>query len=536
MRRAVALGAWIAGAALAPLHAQVTDPEPRIPIARVSRPPLRETVTLPEFEVSIRRVTGDNKDKLCLPGRPCPDPRANWGTHSTHHGFKDQPWNADESLLWLRNTGANAWPTGLMLDAITYAPAGVCPEYSSVLQGGDDRWHPDPARKNVRVAVSGRAPKRLVWYDVVACRLLEEAWIPAESGFTASGIGDGEGNLSADGRYTFLHDRERLLGRLVDMRPTRPCPVGAPPSGGMCFGPVIPLACGVAGVTCSIGHSGITPSGARVVVKYAVKGKEGGKDDMLRVYDTDLARLTLTPRRFPMDPPCRATSDIPTEPGREGFIFRLAHEDLASNPFEGGREYAIGARRKACGDDPMNRVVMVDLETGAATPISMGDPRTEAAPHHVSARASRRPGWVYVTYRSDSRCVSLSACRFSDEVVALRMSGGSGRACERYGHVRSDLDVAKGDDDDEGHAVPSLDGRHILFRSTWSRADACSPPLSCSPTGQINAYVMEKVIADKATAPPSAPAGGKPGGDVRRDLLRAPVPRVDAEDGRPVPR
>ena len=228
------------------------------------------------------------------------------------------------------------------------------------------------------------------------------------------------------------------------------------------------------------------------MVKHTVKASAGRTEDLLRVYATDLARLTASPRSFPANPPCRAVDGVPLETGARGFIFRLAHEDLASNPFDGGREYAVGARRMACGDDALGRVVMVDLETGRATAISPGDPGTEEAPHHVSARSTGRPGWVYVTYRADTRCPG--GCRFRDEIVAFPMKPAGGGTCERYGHVRSDLDALPGDDDDEGQAVPSPDGRRILFRSTWSRRDVCpgdARPDACGRPGQVNAYVMQ---------------------------------------------
>jgi hypothetical protein len=483
--------AAVLACAIRPVTAQVTDPERRIPIEPLPRPALHHPVEPSPFGVTLVRVGGDPGEPLALTG-DASGPQVSWGTRSTHHAFKDQPWNADQTFIWLRNAGDPGRPRALLLDAATLRPAGACAGYSSVLQGGDDRWHPSAGHRLVRVGVTGRSPRRLVWYDAGACRVVREADIPAERGFSPRGIGDGEGNLTQDGRYVFLHDRERLEGRLVDMQPAAPCPAGTVLSGGMCFGPVLALECGLTGASCTIGHTSLSPSGRSLVVKHTVKGRSGASEDLLRIYSTDLARLTAAPRVFPRDPPCRPVEGVPLERGDRGFIFRLAHEDIAANSFEGGREHAVGARRMACGDSAMSRVVMVDLETGLATGISPGDPRTEEAPHHVSARATGRPGWVYVTYRSDTTC--RGGCRFRDEIVAFPMKPGGGGSCERWGHVRSDLQALPGDDDDEGQAVPSPDGRQIIFRSSWSREGTC-PAGGCGRAGQVNAYVLRPAAA-----------------------------------------
>jgi hypothetical protein len=322
------------------------------------------------------------------------------------------------------------------------------------------------------------------------CSVLKSALIPSEALFTAKGIGDGEGNISADGRYVFLHDPVRAKGRLVDMRPRGNCPGGAFSSGEMCFGTVVSLDCALPDAACRIGHTTISPLGDFVVVKYSVKAKDGKQDDYLRIYRANTGNLTISPMTYPMNPPCRGSETMPQETGINGYIFRLAHEDVAVNPFDNDAEYVVGARRPSCGDSSMNRVVMVKLATGVATPISIGD--HEEAPHHVSARATQRPGWAYVTYRSDTSCSGApTGCRYRDEVVAFKMVGGDARACERWGRTRSDSHELEGDDDDEAQAVPSPDGRRVLFRSSWSLPDGCAPPSACGSESQINTYVME---------------------------------------------
>lgn len=462
------------------------------------KPPLYEPVALPTG-AALRRVGGDPGESLCFPGRPCPDPSLRWGTRSIHHGFKDQPWSADGALVWIRNGGQGSFPKALALDAATWRPALFCSQDGKGSPAGDDRWHPDPRHARVRVEVTGAAPRRLRWIDVTDCLVVRDVPIPAEGGFDPKGIGDGEGNLSDDGRYVFLHDPARVSGRLVDMEPAGPCPAGAVSKGGMCFGPVTPLDCGLpAPAACRIGHSTVTPTGRRVVVKHTVKGA-GRQDDYLRVYEVDRPSLSIKPASYAIDPACRPHPSLPRERGRDGWVFRLAHADVALNPFDAGKEYLVGARRPACGEG-MNRVVMVDLSSGEATAVSTGDPRTEEAPHHVSARAVRRPGWVVVTYRHDTPCKGLEGCRFRDAIAAFRMQGGDGRREERYGIARSDHDALPGDDDDEAQAVPSPDGRAILFRSTWSLPGSC-PAGACGWPGQVNAYVIERSKQEPVTPP-----------------------------------
>jgi hypothetical protein len=116
---------------------------------------------------------------------------------------------------------------------------------------------------------------------------------------------------------------------------------------------------------------------------------------------------------------------------------------------------------------------MVRLRDGQITPLS--DPENEAYLFHVSARNFDRPGWVYVTYYPGA------GKRFGDEIVAVKLDGSK---VERLGHTHSD---ARGLYRGEPHAVPSRDGRRLVFASNWATGDG-------SPSAQkndIKAYIID---------------------------------------------
>jgi hypothetical protein len=96
---------------------------------------------------------------------------------------------------------------------------------------------------------------------------------------------------------------------------------------------------------------------------------------------------------------------------------------------------------------------------------------------HVSARNTRKPGWVFVTYGgtlSDVRGNEDSE-PFYQEVVALRIDGS--------GEIRRVAHSHTGDGGylSEAHASPSPDGSKVVFASGWWS----------TPSAPIAAYVAE---------------------------------------------
>ena len=193
---------------------------------------------------------------------------ARWGADSRHHYSKDQPWNSDEKLIWLENpkisdgipAGAEG-PRPVLLDGETYQPL----RFASFAnwRPTDSRWHPSPLYPNVRVGIVHSREDgldSLMWVDVgpspngLASQI--RGWrLPIRPTL----IGQGEGNLSADGRFVALSEvtGERARIVVVDMDPPESGRLN--PSGHGRLGPVYELPpCSLA-TGCRIGNVSISP-------------------------------------------------------------------------------------------------------------------------------------------------------------------------------------------------------------------------------------------------------------------------------------
>jgi len=228
--------------------------------------------------------------------------------------------------------------------------------------------------------------------------------------------------------------------------------------------------CGLSG-GCTIDWVSISASG-----KYAVVSYNG---DHPRVFDVDPNTLALTPRPMPSaSPRCSGGA------AAQGYVYDLGHADLALNPFDNDEDVLIG--QEHCGERGntingilIGGVMLVRVRDGAIT--SLTDPTNEAYPHHISTRNLDRPGWAYVGYYQES------GQRFNDEIVAVKLDGS--KAVQRFAHKHS---VFSGCYRCESHAVPSRDGRRVLFASNW--AEKCGS--LCGSTSDIKAYVVDARAMD----------------------------------------
>ena len=424
----------------------LTDPSVVLEVPEAAKPAYGAPLELIPFRTRVTRIVGDSGQPFRVGGTP-----GVWGRDARHHYSKDQPWNADGTLLALQNRGGGS-PTLLFLNGESYEPRfGRCGGYR-----GDDRWHPDTAYANVRIAVQDTV---LVWFDVVNCRELRRWSLP----WPVIGLGMSEGNVSADGRFVALSDGRRMF--IVDMDPGTPLA----PYPNRRIGPPVDISdCRVTS-TCAVGWVSISPSGRYVVVAY--------RGARLRVYDVDHEALTATPRPLPASAPrCTGT-------GAQGFIYDLGHADMAPNPFDGGEDVIVGQehcgnRGKTVDGKRIGGVVMVRLRDGAVTALT--DPTNESYPHHVSARNYDRPGWVYVGY------YPAPGKRFNDEIIAVKLDGS--QAVERLAHKRSS---SRGCYRCESHAVPSRDGRRVLWASNW-----VTQPSGADSLLAIQAYVVDTRFAE----------------------------------------
>ena len=417
----------------------LTDAASPLPLPEVPKPPYLVPICPAPFGLPVTRIANDPGQALTLQTGT-----GTWGSDARHHYSKDQPWSADGSLLALQNDGG---PRQVFLDGSTYAPKlGKCPNYPL----GDDRWHPSARHAHERINVKG---SELMWFDVVACTKTRGWRLPV----AVAGFGPWEGNPSFEGRFVALGDATRFF--VVDMDPQPP--LAADPGR---IGPARDVTdCGVTG-GCSIDWVSISPSG-----KYAVVAYQG---DYVRVFDVDGATLALTPRPMPTQyPNCHGTA-------AQGFIYDVGHSDMTLNPFDGNEDVIVGQEHcgnagRIVGGTLIGRVMMVRLRDGAITPLT--DPTHEAYPEHISTRNYDRPGWAYVSY------YPAPGRRFSDEVVAVKLDGS--KAVERFADLHTDV---SGCYRCEAHAVPSRDGRRVLWASNWMIAGANTGRRSL-----IQAYVVE---------------------------------------------
>lgn len=438
----------------------VTNPGTVYPVPALPRPQYLVPIAEPTFGTLLTRISGDS-------GISTFPITGTWGRDARHGYSKRQPWNADQTLLMIDNKEGGS-PTPLFLDGKTYQPLHGPPSgYSRY----DYRWHPSVSHPNEQINVTS-AGTELMWYDIVR-RTKTRTWaLP----FAVDGIGQGEGNASADGRFILLADTNRIF--VVDMDPQPPH--AAYPS--KRIGPAHTITtCNAPG--CDIDWVSISPSG-----KYGVVSYHG---DYVQVFDVDPLTLVLTPRAMPgAAPRCNGTA-------ANGFLYDVGHADMALNPFDNNEDVIIG--QEHCGNrgDVLNgqnigSVVLVRLRDGRLT--SLTDGKNEAYAHHVSTRNLRRPGWAYVSYyKQDGE-------RFNDEVVAVKMDGS--QTVERLSHKHSNW---SGCYRCENHAVPSPDGMRVLFASNW--AQDCGS--GCGSLNEIKAYVISRPEGQLGVEPPKPTGPGR---------------------------
>jgi hypothetical protein len=409
----------------------ITDPYTVYAVPAADKPGYLSPVILPPFDTEITRIADD-------PGQSMLNISGTWGTDARHHYSKDQPWNSNGTLIALQN---NASPSTLFLDGETYEPKyGKCSNYPS----GDDRWHPSTLHPNERIIANATS---LSWFDVAGCTKTRSWTLP----ISVNNFGPSEGNPSQDGRFALLADATRMF--VVDMDPQPPY-ASYPATR---IGPVTDFSdCGLS--SCTLDWVSISPSGKYAVVSYS--------GDYVRVYDINPNTLALTPRPMAtIYPGCHGTA-------ARGFIYDVGHADMALNPFDNNEDVIVG--QEHCGNSGetisgklIGGVMMVRLKDGAITPLT--DPTNEAYPHHVSTRNLDRSGWAYVGYYPED------GARFNDEIIAVKLDGSGD--VQRFAQKRS---IYSGCYRCESHAVPSRDGRRVLFASNWDDS-----------SGPIQAYIVD---------------------------------------------
>jgi len=395
------------------------------------------------FGVPIMRIANN-------PGLPTTPVSGTWGSDARHVYSKQQPWNADETLISIENRNGGS-PSPLILDGTTYQPkSGPCGSYDL----WDYRWHPSRAHAHEQINVN-RSGTELMWFDVVSCTKTRSWSLPIAADY---GIGSGEGNPSNDGRFVMINGKRRIY--VVDMDPKPPFA----PYPNQRIGPALDISsCGVS--SCTLDWASVSASGKYGVVSYS--------GDNERVFDIDPVTLALTPHAMPTSSyRCHGTAAA-------GFTYSLGHADFALDPLDDHEDALVGQDEchltgQTIAGTVISHVMMVRLRDGKITGLT--DPSNEAYAHHISTRSINRPGWAYVDYfQEDGK-------RFSDEVIAVKLDGS--KAVQRFAHKHS---VFEGCYRCESHVAPSPDGRRILFASNW--AEHCGT--SCGSTSDIKDYLID---------------------------------------------
>lgn len=414
---------------------------PNAPIPLYLRP-----TTDPVFGTKIVRITPDGGTSYSLSSAPTVS--GTWGVENRHTYSKNQPWNSDQTMLAIENRGTGASGSSfLILDGANYKP-----KYAACSGRWDDRWLPTLARRFERVNVN-KTGTTLEWYDVRNCIKTKTIALP----IGANGIGNSEGNVSADGRFVGLYGTvgAHQEAFVVDMAPTAGSGL---PTNGVVGARVNISDCGL--TDCTIDWVSVTPDALYLVVSY-----EG---DHVRVYDINRDQaspnyLALSVRNMSGFNPKVCGTHNPAQ----GFIYDVGHADMALNPYQQNEAVLVGQRRSECSGVTDNRgvavgsVVMVRIRDGHVT--SLTSPANEASSHHISLRNYNFPGWAYVGYYDQQ------GKRFSDEVIAVKLDGSYD--VKRYAHKRSAFSsppLASSCYRCESHSVPSPDGKRILFASNWN--------------------------------------------------------------------
>ena len=427
----------------------LSDPNRVYNIPKVLRPAYLGLNTDPTFGTPITRVTNNA-------GMGIGTVSGSWGMDARHVYSKQEPWNSDMTLFSVENRDGGS-PSVLLLDGKTFTPvAQPCGNYDFY----DYRWHPSRSHPHEQINVNS-AGDELMWFDVTTCTKTRSWKLPITVDY---GIGSGEGNASNDGRYVVLGNQTQMF--VVDMDPQPPFA----PYPHQRIGPVYTIpACDLDSSDpsrCVVNNISISPLGHYVDVNY--DGLTGITEDAHRIFDVNPFTLAIMGPHT-MDPTAlRCGSDFA---GRtDGWIFPTKHADMTVDPFDSNQEVMIGGR--SCSESNIGHVVKIRLRDGKVTPLT--NPDNEAYVTHVSTRNLERPGWAYVGFEPEA------GMRFADEIVAVKLDGSGD--VQRLAHKHT---LSSGCYRCEAHAVPSPDGKRVVFASNW--AESC---VKCGKTSDIKDFLL----------------------------------------------
>lgn len=299
------------------------------PAPNQSKPGYLQPATDVTFGTTITRITGDV-------GTPIQNiPGQNWRNTARHGYSTRQPWNADESMIYLgkhRNLGGSSGPD-LFLDGETYE---VIKE-ADLPSGNEHRWH----RTDPDLFWIIRDDEIITW-NVHTDEITQ---LMSYDGYSDVDMG-GTGNFTDDGTKVAVSatrdsDNTLVMFMLDIVNQTK--------------GPDIDIS-----DINTLGHVSISSLGNYIIII----GTYPSGGDRTKVYTTE-----------------------GTQVGFWDEYGMPSHYDLATDL--NGEEVAVGVSKS---NPHKGKLIKRRLSDGVVTELTVG-----GWPPHTSARALNRPGWVFAS-------------------------------------------------------------------------------------------------------------------------------------------
>ncbi len=332
----------------------ITDEQIYWPAPHLDKPAYLASVTDPVFDTRITRIVGN-------PGEPIPNlPAEVWATDTLRHGYsKRQPWNADQSMIYLDRHDPELW-----LDGRSYQPLFTRKDKP----GTSLRWSTVEPRIMFYLGRPGNEHLHLGRWDVVDN--VAEKLIDLKA-YKKISFGKGEGNFTWDSTRAVIcatrkSDNKNVLFIVNAATRTKGADID-----------VDSLS--------ELKNCTLSPLGNYIVIGADL---DGSGSDRIQVRSA-------------------ATGEVLWQEHRYGLP---SHFDTQVD--EQGNEVIVGVGKS---DPYKGMVIKRRLADGTITVLV-----DRGYASHTSGRCIRRKNWVYVTYQIRD---GNSWWPFRNEVVAVKLDG-----------------------------------------------------------------------------------------------------------------
>jgi hypothetical protein len=309
----------------------ITDTEIYWPAPPLVKPGYLETVLDPVFNTRLTRIVGN-------PGAAIPNLDGEvWADEQLRHGYsKRQPWNADQTMLYLDRHDPELW-----IDGNTYRPLFT----RKNKPGTSLRW--SPVEPRIMFYLGREGNEHLGRWDVVANQSEELLDLRA---YRDISFGEGEGNFTWDGRRVAI-----CAVRRSDDHPV----VFVADAAARTKGPDIDIS-----ALAELKNCTISPLGNYIVIGADL---DGSGSDRIQVRSA-------------------VTGEILWQENRYGLP---SHFDTQVD--EQGEEVIVGVGKTA----PYSGMIIKRRLADGAINVLVD----QGYASHTSGRCIRRKNWVYVTYQ-----------------------------------------------------------------------------------------------------------------------------------------